>query len=67
MPSIKMKGGGVNILEEEENFTFRKKLLLWKRRTENHNFENFSLLNNYVSQSKIKDLLENGDIFVPRK
>ena len=67
MPSIKMKGGGVNILEEEENFTFRKKLLLWKRRTENHNFENFPLLNNYVSQSKIKDLLENGDIFVPRK
>ncbi|XP_040275794.1 protein ZBED8-like [Bufo bufo] len=40
-----MQGGGVNIIEAEENLkAFQKKLPLWKRRIENDNFANFPLL-----------------------
>ncbi|KAF2348407.1 hypothetical protein FHG87_020838 [Trinorchestia longiramus] len=40
-----MQGGGVNIIEAEENLkAFQKKLPLWKRRTENNNFANCPLL-----------------------
>ncbi|XP_054464244.1 protein FAM200C-like [Anoplopoma fimbria] len=51
-----MQGGGVNIIEAEENLNaFKKKLPLWKRRTENDNFANFPLL----------DVSGIGDISVP--
>ncbi|XP_073457213.1 protein FAM200C-like [Aquarana catesbeiana] len=50
-----MQGGGVNIIEAEENLkAFQKKLLLWKRRKENDNFANFPLLDDCVS--KIEDV-----------
>ncbi|XP_070409501.1 protein FAM200C-like isoform X1 [Nothobranchius furzeri] len=40
-----MQGGGVNIMEAEENLkAFQKKLPLWKRRAESNNFANFPLL-----------------------
>nr|DBA32953.1 TPA: hypothetical protein GDO54_000696 [Pyxicephalus adspersus] len=59
-----MQGGGVNIIEAEENLkAFQKKLPLWKRRTENDNFANFPLLDNCVS--KIEDVSGIGDISVP--
>ncbi|XP_077283104.1 protein FAM200C-like [Arctopsyche grandis] len=59
-----MQGGGVNIIEAEENLkAFQKKLPLWKRRTENDNFANFPLLNDCVS--KIEDASGIGDISVP--
>uniref|UniRef100_G3NTB1 Uncharacterized protein n=1 Tax=Gasterosteus aculeatus TaxID=69293 RepID=G3NTB1_GASAC len=59
-----MKGGGVNIIEAEENLkAFQKKLPLWKRRTENDNFANFPLLDDCVS--KIEDVSGIGDISVP--
>ncbi|XP_073510794.1 protein FAM200C-like [Phyllobates terribilis] len=58
-----MQGGGVNIMEAEENLkAFKKKLPLWKRRTENNNFANFLLLDNCVR--KIKDMSGIGDISV---
>ena len=60
----KMQGGGVNIIEAEENLkAFQKKLPLWKRRTENDNFANFPLLDDCVS--KIEDVSGIGDISVP--
>lgn len=50
-----MQGGGVNIMEAEENLkAFQKKLPLWKRRAENNNFANFPLLDDCVS--KIEDV-----------
>ena len=50
-----MEGGGVNIIEAEENLkAFRKKLPLWKRRTENNNFANFPLLDDCLN--KIEDM-----------
>ncbi|CAI5692330.1 protein ZBED8-like [Oreochromis niloticus] len=56
-----MQGGGVNIIEAEEHLkAFQKKLMLWKRRTENNNFTNFPLLDNCVS--KIEDVSGIGDI-----
>lgn len=59
-----MQGGGVNIMEAEENLkAFQKKLPLWKRRIENKNFANFPLLDNCVS--KIEDVCGIGDISVP--
>jgi hypothetical protein len=59
-----MQGGGVNIIEAEENLkAFKKKLPLWKRRTENDNFANFPLLDDCVS--KIEDVSGIGDISVP--
>lgn len=59
-----MQGGGVNIIEVEENLkAFQNKLLLWKRRTENYNFANFSLLDDCVSE--IEDMSGIGDISVP--
>ncbi|KAJ8393023.1 hypothetical protein AAFF_G00069270 [Aldrovandia affinis] len=59
-----MQGGGVNIIEAEENLkAFQKKLPLWKRRTENDNFANFPLLDDCVS--KIEDVSTIGDISVP--
>ena len=61
-----MQGGGVNIIEAEENLkAFFKKLPLWKRRTENDNFANFPLLDDYVS--KTEDVSGIGDISVPGK
>ncbi|XP_045113670.1 protein ZBED8-like [Portunus trituberculatus] len=61
-----MQGGGVNIIEAEENLkAFQKKLPLWKRRTENDNFANFPLLDDCVS--KIEDVSGIGDISVPRE
>jgi glutaredoxin-related protein len=60
----RMQGGGVNIIEAEENLkAFFKKLPLWKRRTENDNFANFLLLDDCVS--KIEDVSGIGDISVP--
>ena len=60
-----MQGGGVNIIDAEENLrSFQKKLQLWKRRTENDNFANFPLLDDCVS--KIEDVSAKGDISVPR-
>ncbi|XP_075712853.1 protein FAM200C-like [Rhinoderma darwinii] len=57
-------GGGVNIIEAEENLkAFQKKLPLWKRQTENDNFANFPLLDDCVS--KIEDVSGIGDISVP--
>ncbi|CAI9735019.1 Hypothetical predicted protein [Octopus vulgaris] len=39
-----MQGGGVNIIEAEENLkAFKEELPLWKRRTENDNFANSPL------------------------
>lgn len=59
-----MQGGGVNIIEAEENLkAFQKKLPLWKRRTENDNVANFPLLDDCVS--KIEDVSGIGDISVP--
>ncbi|XP_040278289.1 protein ZBED8-like [Bufo bufo] len=59
-----MQGGGVNIIEAEENLkAFQKKLPLWKRRIENDNFANFPLLDDCVS--KIEDISGIGDISVP--
>ncbi|XP_035007625.1 protein ZBED8-like [Hippoglossus stenolepis] len=59
-----MRGGGVNIIEAEENLkAFKKKLPLWKRRTENDNFANFPLLDDCVG--KIEDVSGIGDISVP--
>jgi hypothetical protein len=61
-----MQGGGVNIIEAEENLrSFQKKLQLWKRRTENDNFANFPLLDNCVS--KIEDVSGTRDLSVPRE
>ncbi|CAL9696028.1 unnamed protein product [Knipowitschia caucasica] len=58
-----MQGGGVNIMEAEEHLkAFKKKLPLWKRRTENNNFANFPLLDDCVSQ--IEDVSGIGDISV---
>ncbi|XP_073524942.1 protein FAM200C-like [Phyllobates terribilis] len=58
-----MQGGGVNIMEAEENLkAFKKKLPLWKQRTENNNFANFPLLDDCVS--KIEDVSGIGDISV---
>ncbi|XP_032081565.1 protein ZBED8-like [Thamnophis elegans] len=59
-----MQGGGVNIIEAEENLkAFQKKLPLWKRRIENDNFANFPPLDDCVS--KIEDVSGIGDISVP--
>ncbi|XP_069563784.1 protein FAM200C-like [Brachyistius frenatus] len=59
-----MQGGGVNIVEAEENLNaFKTKLPSWKRRTENDNFANFPLLDDCVS--KIEDVSGIGDISVP--
>ncbi|XP_040275747.1 protein ZBED8-like [Bufo bufo] len=59
-----MQGGGVNIIEAEENLkAFQKKLPLWKRRIENDNFANFPLLDDCVS--KIEDVSGIRDISVP--
>ena len=56
-----MQGGGVNIIEAEENLNaFKKKLPLWKRRTENENFANFPLLDDCLN--KIEDVAEIEDI-----
>ncbi|KAJ3592624.1 hypothetical protein NHX12_007751 [Muraenolepis orangiensis] len=61
---FEMQGGGVNIIEAEENLkAFQKKLPLRKRRTENDNFANFPLLDDCVS--KIEDVSGIGDISVP--
>ncbi|XP_033842336.1 protein FAM200C-like [Periophthalmus magnuspinnatus] len=58
-----MQGGGVNIIEAEENLkAFQKKLPLWKQRTENNNFANFPLLDDCVS--KIEDVSGIEDISV---
>ncbi|XP_073529659.1 protein FAM200C-like [Phyllobates terribilis] len=58
-----MQGGGVNIMEAEENLkAFQKKLPLWKRRTENNNLANFPLLDDCVS--KIEDVSGIRDISV---
>ena len=60
----RMQGGGVNIIEAEENLrAFKKKLPLWKRRTEKDNFANFPLLDDCVS--KLEDVSGIGDISVP--
>ena len=41
----------VNIIKPEENLkVFQKKLPLWKRRTENNNFENFPLLDDCIGK-----------------
>ena len=46
-----MQGGGVTIIEAEENlYAFKKKLPRWKRRTENENFANFPLPGNCLNQ-----------------
>nr|XP_053629952.1 uncharacterized protein LOC128686842 isoform X1 [Cherax quadricarinatus] len=59
-----MQGGGVNIIEVEENLkAFQNKLLLWKCRTENDNFANFSLLDDCASE--IEDMSGIRDISVP--
>ncbi|GAA6099628.1 protein ZBED8 [Tachysurus ichikawai] len=59
-----MQGGGVNIIEAEENLkAFQKKLPLWKRRIENDNFANFPLLDDCVC--KIEDVSGIGDISLP--
>ena len=59
-----MQGGGVNIIEAEENLrAFQIKLQLWKRRTDNDNFANFPLLDDCVS--KIEDVSGIEDISVP--
>ncbi|XP_028659137.2 protein ZBED8-like [Erpetoichthys calabaricus] len=59
-----MQGGGVNIIEAEENLkAYQKKLQLWKRRTKNDNFANFPLLDDCVSM--IEDVSGIGDISVP--
>ena len=61
-----MQGGGVNIIEAEEHLrAFQKKIKLWKRRTENDNFANFSLLDGCISE--IEDVPRNGNISVPPK
>ncbi|KAM5138165.1 protein FAM200C-like [Mantella aurantiaca] len=59
-----IQGGGVNIIEAEENLkAFQIKLPLWKQRTENDNVANFPLLDDCVS--KIEDVSGIGDISVP--
>lgn len=56
-----IQGGGVNIIEAEENLrAFQKKLPLWKRRTEKDNFANFPLLDDCVS--KIEDISVPGEL-----
>ncbi|KAF2363516.1 HAT C-terminal dimerization domain [Trinorchestia longiramus] len=57
----KMQGGGVNIIEREENLKASE--LFWKRRTENNNLAKFPLMDDCVS--KIEDVSGNGDISVP--
>ena len=62
-----IKGGGVNIIEAEENLKeFQKKLPLWKRRTENGNFANFPLLDECVNKIEdgpgIKDISVSGEL-----
>ncbi|KAM4725665.1 protein FAM200C-like [Anableps anableps] len=57
------QGGGVNIMQAEENLkALKKKLPLWKRRTENNNFANFPLLDDCVT--KIEDVPGIGDVSV---
>ncbi|KAF2347014.1 hypothetical protein FHG87_022230 [Trinorchestia longiramus] len=59
-----MQGGGFNIIEAEENLkAFQKTLPLWKRRTENNNFENFTLLDNCV---RSKMYLESETFLYPQ-
>lgn len=58
-----MQGGGVNIIEAEEALkAFQKKLPLWKRRIENGNFANFTLLDECVNKNY--DVPGIGDISV---
>ena len=46
--NCQMQGGGVNVIGAEEKLSaFRKKLPLWKRRTERDNFMNFPLLDEW--------------------
>ena len=48
-----MQGGGVNIIEAEENLNaFLKKLPLWKRRAESDNFSNFPLLEGCINKTE---------------
>ena len=64
--NCQMQGGGVNIIEAEEKLcAFRRKLPLWRRRTENNNFANFSLLDECVSG--IEDENEVGGTGVPEE
>ena len=45
-----MQGGGVNIIEAEENLkAFQKKLPIWKLWVENNNFVNFLLLHDRLN------------------
>ncbi|KAF2363742.1 hypothetical protein FHG87_005496 [Trinorchestia longiramus] len=60
----KIQGGGFNIIEAEENTkAFQKKLMLWKRRTENNNFANIPLLDDCV---RSKMYLESETFLYPR-
>ena len=65
-----MQCGGVKIIEVEEHLKAmettmerRKKIELWKRRTENNNVANFPLLDDCTSENE--DVSGNGDISVP--
>ena len=56
-----------NIIEAEENLNaFKKKLPLWKRRTENENFANFPLLDDCLNKIEdaagIKDISPHGEL-----
>ena len=48
--SCQMQGGGIKVVEaEEKTNAFQRKLKLWRQRLENHNFANFPLLDEVVS------------------
>ena len=50
--SCQMQGGGKNVIEaEKKTSAFQRKLKLCRQRLENHNFANFPLLNEVVSDS----------------
>ena len=62
-----MHGGVVNIIEAEENRNaFKKKLPLWKRRTENENLANFPLLEDCLNKKEgvagIEDIFSHGEL-----
>jgi len=64
--NCQMQGGGVNVIEAEEKLSaFRKKLPLWRRRTEKDNFANFPLLDECMSG--IEDDSEVGGTVIPRE
>ncbi|XP_067122548.1 protein FAM200C-like [Centruroides vittatus] len=62
-----MQGSGVNIIETEKALkAFQKKLPLWKRRIENGNFANFTLLDECVNKNYdvpgIRDISVSGEL-----